>query len=106
MPSITLAELNESAENKYEDIVFELPGGKLARFLPVLRLSSEKRDAIKALGDWEDVDSYMDTCQKFLEICARTKADFAALKKALGNEPAKWDVAFEYAAGIGGLGEA
>jgi hypothetical protein len=101
MPRITLDDFNQAVDTKFEDLEFDVSGGKVARFVQPLRLSPEKRDAFDALAGrfsenkFNDEDDLNKACLDLLEVTARSKTDFTNMKKHLGGDTSRILVAVE-----------
>ena len=117
MPRITLDDFNDSVDKRFEDVEFDVAGGKVARFVQPLRLASEEKKqkledlAVRfAAHDFKDDDEILNACLEMFETMARAKSDFANMKKHLNNDPARMLVAVELLldayGGLEGVGEA
>lgn len=90
--SFTLDDIREAAEKKYGATTFpDVPGGEV-RLVNVLRLSKDKRDALKAVqkrakehGDDEDFDVAA-TYRESIEIVAETAEQASRLIEEFGED--------------------
>lgn len=116
MPRITLEDFNDSVDKKFEDVEFDVAGGKVARFVQPLRLSTEKQEKFTALADrfyehdFKSDEEIISSMLELFELMARAKSDFSAIKKHLDGDPARMLVAVELLleayGGLTGVGEA
>lgn len=82
MPKITLADIQKAADKKYGPLVIAgIEGGDITLVNP-LRLPKEKRDAMTALDDVEDVDAKLRT---LVELAASPE-DAKRLLDAVGDD--------------------
>jgi hypothetical protein len=82
MPTITLADIQKAADKKYGPLIIkDVPGGPVTLVNP-LRLPKEKRDAMTALDDVEDVDVKL---RQLVELAA-SPDDAKRLLDAVGDD--------------------
>lgn len=108
MPSINLSDIQKAAEEEFGDVEINLPDGKVARLASPLMLDKPARSRLKELAttEYSDVDDFVSIIQEVIELRCRTKAEFAAIKKALGGKPAGWVQLFMSLNKLEDLGEA
>lgn len=116
MPSISLDDFNGAVDAKFEDVVFDVTGNKVARFVQPLRLPEASREEVGELAprfvanDFESEEELRITCLRFMEVCAKTKTDFNNMKRHLADDTARTIVAVELLleayGGLMGMGEA
>ena len=112
MSSITLSDLNAAVEKNYEPFTVDLEDDTILTFLPVLRLSEDKREELKELqaesAGAQTVEEFEEFAKNYFRITAKSAADFKKLKSVLKEDPASWITLFEMAvaADQGNVGEA
>lgn len=108
MPSINLSDIQKAAEETFGDIEIALPGDKVARLMSPLMMDEAPRARLKELAgtEYKNTDEFVAIIKEVVELRCRTKAEFTALKKALGSKPAGWVQLFLSLNNIEELGEA
>lgn len=91
MPTITLDEIKESIERKYEPLNITLPDGTTVTLVQALRLPSARRAEIRAIQENISRDGITDTevmdgCRGILKAAATNQVAAGKLLKAIGDD--------------------
>lgn len=105
MPTITLQDIRDAADKKYGPLIIEGVEGGAVTLLNALRLSKEKRAALSALDDQDDID-VQDKLEQIIRLAAATEDDANRLLAEFGEDLGQLAEALGHYTGKTQLGEA